>query len=91
MTRRERKFGIGTIVRHFKGGVYRIEDFARHTENDEMLVIYRQLYPPYYCYARPESMFCSRVDKEKYPDVDQEYRFEKITVKEAQKLDRDRK
>ena len=83
MTRKDRKFGIGTIVRHFKGKLYRIEDFARHTETGELLVIYRQLNPPYYCYARPEAMFCSEVDKDKYPEAMQIYRFEKVTKKEA--------
>lgn len=29
-------------------------------------------------YARPIDMFLSKVDKEKYPDVEQEYRFEEI-------------
>jgi hypothetical protein len=83
MTRKERGFGTGSIVKHFKGGVYRIEDFARHTETNEFLVIYRQLSPPYYCYAMPERIFCSEVDHEKYPDAVQEYRFEKMTKQEA--------
>ena len=80
---KKRKFGIGTIVRHFKGGMYRIEEFARHTETGEMLGIYRQMYPPFYSYAKPEEMFCSRVDHEKYPNIRQEYRFEKVTKQEA--------
>lgn len=83
MNRRDRKFGIGTIVKHFKGGLYRIEDFARHTETEEVLVIFRELYPPFYCYARPEEMFCSKVDRDKYPDAGQEYRYEKLTKEEA--------
>lgn len=83
MNRRDRKFGIGTIVRHFKGRLYRIEDFARHTENNELLVVYRELDPPYYCYAMPEPRFCSETDKEKYPNADQDFRFEKVTVEQA--------
>ena len=83
MNRKSRKFGIGTIVRHFKGDLYRIEDFARHTETGELLVIYRQLYPPFYCYAKPEAMFCSKVDRDRYPNASQVYRFEKVTKMEA--------
>ena len=86
MTRKDRKMGIGSIVRHFKGGLYRIEEFARHTEDSDMLVVYRQLSAPYYCYAMPEARFCSPVDKEKYPEAKQVYRFEKITKEQAIEL-----
>ena len=86
MNRYERGFSIGSIVRHFKGKVYRIEDFARHTETGELLVIYRQMYAPFYCFARPEEVFCSKIDKNKYPDEKQEYRFEKLSLKEAREM-----
>ena len=86
MTRKDRRFSIGTIVKHFKGGLFRIEDFAKHTETDELLVIYRKLTPPFYCYARPEAMFCSEVDKDKYPNASQRYRFEKVTKEEAMNM-----
>ena len=42
-----------------------------------MLVIYRQLADETgTIYARPYDMFNSKVDKEKYPNATQEYRFE---------------
>ncbi len=82
MNRKERHFFVGSIVKHFKGRLYRIEDFAKHTETGEMMVVYRQLYPPFYLFVRPEEMFCSEVDHEKYPNADQQYRFEKISVEE---------
>ena len=89
MNRKTRRFFVGSIVKHFKGKIYRIEDFARHTEDGDMLVIYRQMFPPYMLMARPEPIFCSRVDREKYPDAEQEFRFEKLTETDARDLQAD--
>ena len=86
MNRKTRKFFIGSIVKHFKGNIYRIEDFSRHTETGELLVNYRQMYPPYQLFSRPEAIFCSPVDKDKHPNAAQEYRFEKLTKAEAMEL-----
>ena len=64
------------VYRHFKGDFYLVEDVARHSETDEEYVVYRKLYGDGSLWIRPKSMFLGEVDHEKYPDVQQRYRFE---------------
>ena len=56
---------------------------VKHTETDERLVILECLYDSNDgcihrgdIVARPQEQFLSKVDKEKYPDAECEYRFE---------------
>ena len=85
----ERDLKVGDIVQHFKREwvnsetseyLYKILAFASHTETGEHLVIYQGLYAPFKICARPYDMFMSEVDRDKYPDVKQMYRFERVEL-----------
>lgn len=66
------------IYKHFKGNQYQILTLAKDSEDGRRMVVYQALYGDYSIYVRELSQFMSPVDKVKYPDVSQEYRFEKL-------------
>lgn len=70
------KLKINGIYKHFKGDYYIVIDTCTHSETKEKYVLYRALYGEQELYIRPYDMFLSKVDKNKYPNVKQEYRFE---------------
>ena len=76
----KRELIVHGVYRHFKGIFYYVEGVARHSETGEEYVIYRQLYGERTLWVRPLSMFLSEVDRDKYPDAKQIYRFEAVNV-----------
>ena len=71
-----REIKINGIYKHFKGDYYIVEDIANHSETREKYVVYRRLYGEGDLWMREMNMFLSEVDHEKYPNVEQKYRFE---------------
>lgn len=87
----KRDIRTGDIVKHFKREwepqestkyLYKVLAVAEHTETGEMLVVYQALYAPFKICARPYEMFMGEVDREKYPQVKQRYRFERLETEE---------
>ena len=76
---------IKGVYKHFKGDYYLVEDVATHSETKEKYVVYRGLYGDNNLYIRPYEMFISKVDKNKYPNVEQEYRFELLNIESKNK------
>ena len=70
---------INGIYKHFKGNVYQVICICKDSETLEDLVIYKDMKSDK-IWARKKDMFLSKVDKEKYPNVEQIYRFELIKL-----------
>lgn len=70
----------GEKYKHFKiGKIVTIIGISRHTETEEISVIYEY---EGHIWNRPLEMFMSEVDKEKYPNAEQKYRFELVESEE---------
>lgn len=88
-----RQFQSGDLVQHFKRALadtsqdpdvylYEIVGQALHSETRDELMVYRACYGEKGLFARPLSLFLSEVDRDRYPDVLQTYRFEKVETNE---------
>lgn len=69
---------VGKKYRHFKGKEYEVIAIGKHSETLEEMVVYKALYGNGDVWIRPLEMFTTKLDKEKYPDIEQEYRFKEI-------------
>ena len=52
------------IYRHFKGQMYRVLCVARHSETEEEMVVYQQLYGEHGWWVRPASMWSECVTRD---------------------------
>ncbi|OLU40442.1 DUF1653 domain-containing protein [Ileibacterium valens] len=74
----DREIIAGKLYRHFKGNVYLIDGIGMDADNNAQVVLYRDVRQPNRTWVRSYDEFISEVDREKYPDVKQHYRFEEI-------------
>lgn len=68
----------GEFYRHFKNRLYQVLSVAYDAETEAAFVVYQALYGDYRVWIRPLDNFMSEVDREKYPEVTQHWRFERV-------------
>ena len=79
-----REIKVNNIYKHFKGHVYKViaigydsENYNEEDPSKSRLVVYQNV-ESNEVWVRPYYMFNSLVDKKKYPDIKQKYRFELV-------------
>ena len=70
----------GKIFRHFKGNYYLMIDLVKHSETQEILVLYKALYGECGLFVRSYDMFVEEVPEGKVNPTGQKYRFECIQI-----------
>lgn len=80
----DREPKVGEIYKHFKTGrKVKVLAISQDTENvGSFSIVYENLEDGS-IWHRPYNMFCSEVDKRKYPNAEQKYRFELVEEKEG--------
>ena len=80
----ERIIKVNNVYKHFKGHTYKViaiaYDSEKYDEKDpskSKMVVYQNIENDE-IWVRPYEMFNSLVDKDKYPDIKQKYRFEEV-------------
>ena len=68
------------IYRHYKGNEYQVYEVAKHSETEELLVVYRCLYGNYDLWVRPLAMFLETVEVD--GSVKSRFEFLRETISE---------
>ena len=79
------KIVLNKIYRHFKGDYYIVLDIAYDSETLKEYVVYRALYGDNKLWIRAKEDFLSKVDKDKYSNVHQKYKFELQKIESVRK------
>lgn len=73
----EREVKVNTLYKHFKGTLHKVICVAKDSETLKEKVVYTHE-DTGEIWVRDKEMFLSKVDKVKYPDIEQVYRFEEV-------------
>ncbi len=73
----EREIKVGAIYKHFKGTYHKVIAIAKDATSLNEVVVYTHE-DTGEVWVRDKIEFLSLVDRKKYPNVDQEYRFELV-------------
>ena len=75
----DRDFQPGDTIQYFKGGFYKIIAIGTNVETEEKMIVYQSLKDKK-IWIRPYNMFISKVNRKKYPNAYQPYRFIKVKI-----------
>ena len=73
----KREVQVGHVYRHFKGTLYKVICICKDSEDLSLKVVYEDEFSKK-IWVRDKEAFLSLVDKDKYPNANQKYRFELV-------------